>query len=105
MVPADSINQSETGSTWNLRLYIAGQTPKSMRALDNLRRICEEHLAGQYTIEVVDLLVNPRLAKEDQIIAIPTLVRKLPDPIRKIIGDLSDSERTLVGLQLRKSGN
>jgi circadian clock protein KaiB len=76
-----------------------------MRALDNLRRICEEHLAGQYTIEVVDLLVNPRLAKEDQIIAIPTLVRKLPDPIRKIIGDLSDSERTLVGLQLRKSGN
>ena len=105
MVPADSINQSETESTWNLRLYIAGQTPKSMRALDNLRRICEEHLAGQYTIEVVDLLVNPRLAKEDQIIAIPTLVRKLPDPIRKIIGDLSDSERTLVGLQLRKSGN
>jgi circadian clock protein KaiB len=105
MVPADSMNQSETGSTWNLRLYIAGQTPKSMRALDNLRRICEEHLAGQYTIEVVDLLVNPRLAKEDQIIAIPTLVRKLPDPIRKIIGDLSDSERTLVGLQLRKSGN
>jgi len=105
MVPADSINQSETGSTWNLRLYIAGQTPKSMRALDNLRRICEEHLAGQYTIEVVDLLVNPGLAKEDQIIAIPTLVRKLPDPIRKIIGDLSDSERTLVGLQLRKSGN
>jgi len=105
MVPADSMNQSETGSSWNLRLYIAGQTPKSMRALDNLRRICEEHLAGQYTIEVVDLLVNPRLAKEDQIIAIPTLVRKLPDPIRKIIGDLSDSERTLVGLQLRKSGN
>ena len=105
MVPADSMNQSETGSTWNLRLYIAGQTPKSMRALDNLRRICEEHLAGQYTIEVVDLLVNPKLAKEDQIIAIPTLVRKLPDPIRKIIGDLSDSERTLVGLQLRKSGN
>jgi len=105
MVPAASMNQSETGSTWNLRLYIAGQTPKSMRALDNLRRICEEHLAGQYTIEVVDLLVNPKLAKEDQIIAIPTLVRKLPDPIRKIIGDLSDSERTLVGLQLRKSGN
>ena len=96
---------SEPADSWDLRLYIAGQTPKSMRALDNLRRICEEHLAGQYTIEVVDLLVNPRLAKEDQIIAIPTLVRKLPDPIRKIIGDLSDSERTLVGLQLRKSGN
>ena len=105
MVIADSMAQSETSSTWNLRLYIAGQTPKSMRALDNLRRICEEHLAGQYTIEVVDLLVNPKLAKEDQIIAIPTLVRKLPDPIRNIIGDLSDSERTLVGLQLRKSGN
>ena len=105
VAPADSMNQPETRSAWNLRLYIAGQTPKSMRALDNLRRMCEEHLAGQYTIEVVDLLVNPRLAKEDQIIAIPTLVRKLPDPIRKIIGDLSDSERTLVGLQLRKSGD
>jgi len=86
---------------WNLRLYVAGQTPKSVRAFDNLKRLCEQHLAGQYSIEVVDLVLNPRLAKEDQIIAIPTLVRRLPDPIRKIIGDLSDTERTLVGLQLR----
>src|SRR3954468_6533136 len=86
---------------WNLRLYVAGQTPKSVRAFENLKRICEQHLPGQYSIEVVDLIVNPRLAKEDQIIPIPTLVRKLPDPIRKIIGDLSDAERTLVGLQLR----
>ena len=83
---------------WNLRLYVAGQTPKSVRAFDNLKRLCEEHLAGQYSIEVVDLVLNPRLAKEDQIVAIPTLVRRLPDPIRKIIGDLSDTERTLVGL-------
>jgi circadian clock protein KaiB len=88
---------------WNLRLYIAGQSPKSVRALDNLKRVCEEHLPGQYTIDVVDLLLNPRLAKEDQIVAIPTLVRKLPDPIRRIIGDLSDTERTLVGLQLLKT--
>ncbi len=90
-----------SGEMWNLRLYVAGQTPKSVRAFDNLKRLCEEHLPGQYSIEVVDLILNPRLAKEDQIIAIPTLVRKLPDPIRKIIGDLSDTERTLVGLQLR----
>jgi len=88
-------------TTWNLRLYVAGQTPKSVRAFENLKRLCEEHLPGQYSIEVIDLVVNPRLAKEDQILAIPTLVRKLPDPIRKIIGDLSDTERTLVGLQLR----
>ena len=88
-------------AAWNLRLYVAGQTPKSVRAFDNLKRLCEEHLAGQYSIEVVDLVLNPRLAREDQIVAIPTLVRRLPDPIRKIIGDLSDTERTLVGLQLR----
>lgn len=86
---------------WSLRLYVAGQTPKSVRAFDNLKRLCDEHLPGQCSIEVVDLVLNPRLAKEDQIVAIPTLVRKLPDPIRKIIGDLSDTERTLVGLQLR----
>jgi circadian clock protein KaiB len=92
-----------SAAPWNLRLYIAGQSPKSLRALDNLKRVCEEHLPGQYSIEIIDLLVNPRLAKEDQIIAIPTLVRRLPDPIRKIIGDLSDSERTLVGLQLLKT--
>ena len=87
---------------WNLRLYTAGQSPKSLAALDNLKRVCEQHLAGRYSIEVVDLLKNPRLAKDDQIVAIPTLVRKLPDPVRKIIGDLSDTERALVGLQLRQ---
>jgi circadian clock protein KaiB len=86
---------------WELRLYTAGQTPKSLAALANLKRLCDEHLAGRYSIEIIDLLVNPRLAKDDQIVAIPTLVRKLPEPIRKIIGDLSDTERALVGLQLR----
>jgi circadian clock protein KaiB len=87
---------------WELRLYTAGQTPKSLAAIKNLKKVCEEHLAGRYEIEIVDLLKNPRLAKDDQIVAIPTLVRKLPDPVRKIIGDLSDTERALVGLQLRK---
>jgi circadian clock protein KaiB len=86
---------------WELRLYTAGQTPKSLAAIRNLKKVCEEHLPGQYDIEVIDLLQNPRLAKDHQIIAIPTLVRKLPDPIRKIIGDLSDVDRTLVGLDLR----
>ena len=86
---------------WQLRLYVAGQTPKSVTAFANLKRLCEEHLAGLFEIEVIDLIENPRLAKDDQIIAIPTLVRKLPQPIRKIVGDLSDTERTLVGLQLR----
>jgi len=87
---------------WMLRLYTAGQTPRSLAALDNLKRICEEHLSGRYSIEVVDLLKNPRLAKDDQIVAIPTLVRQLPPPLRKVIGDLSDTERALVGLQLRQ---
>jgi len=86
---------------WELRLYVAGQTPKSITAFNNLKRLCEEHLPGRYRIEVVDLVLNPKLARDDQIVAIPTLVKKLPDPIRKIIGDLSDTERTLVGLQLR----
>lgn len=89
---------------WNLRLYVAGQTPKSIAAIGNLRRLCEEHLAGRYTIEVVDLLQNPSLARGDQIVAIPTLVRKLPVPMRKIIGDLSNQERVLVGLDLRPQG-
>jgi circadian clock protein KaiB len=89
-----------TGEKWNLRLYTAGQSPKSLAALDNLKRVCEQHLAGRYSIEVIDLLKNPRLAKDDQIVAIPTLVRKLPEPLRRIVGDLSDTERTLVGLQL-----
>ncbi len=87
---------------WELRLYVAGQTPKSIAAFANLKKICEEHLAGQYEIEVIDLLKNPQLASGDQILAIPTLVRKLPEPIRKIIGDLSNTERVLVGLNLRE---
>jgi circadian clock protein KaiB len=87
--------------TWRLRLYVAGQTAKSMTAFANLKRICEEHLAGKYSIEVVDLLKDPKLAKGDQILAIPTLVRKLPQPVRKIIGDLSNTDRVLVGLDLR----
>ncbi len=86
---------------WELRLYVAGQTAKSMAAFANLRKICEEHLAGKYRIEVVDLLKNPTLAREDQIVALPTLVRKLPLPILKIIGNPQDTERALVGLQLR----
>ena len=86
---------------WDLRLYVAGQTPKSLTAFANLKRICEEHLAGKYRIEVVDLLKEPQLARGDQILALPTLVRKLPEPIKKIIGDLSNTERTLVGLDLR----
>jgi len=90
------------GEKWNLRLYTAGQSPKSLAALDNLKRMCEQHLAGRYTIEVVDLLKNPRLAKDDQIVAIPTLVRKLPEPLRRIVGDLSDTERALVGMQLKQ---
>ncbi|MET4074814.1 circadian clock KaiB family protein [Hymenobacter sp. UYCo722] len=87
--------------TWELRLYVAGQTPKSVAALTNLRRYCEEHLKGRYKLEVVDLLLNPQLAEGDQILAIPTLVRKVPEPIRKIIGDLSNEERVLVGLDVR----
>jgi circadian clock protein KaiB len=86
---------------WELRLYVAGKTAKSVAAIDNLKRLCEEHLPGKYQIEVIDLLVHPQLAKGDEIIAIPTLVRKLPNPARKIIGDLSNVERALVGLQLR----
>jgi circadian clock protein KaiB len=86
---------------WELRLYTAGQSPKSVAAYTNLKLICETHLPGQYRIEVIDLLVNPKLSRDEQIIAIPTLMRVLPSPIRKIIGDLSNTERTLVGLHLR----
>jgi circadian clock protein KaiB len=93
--------RAKAAEKWELRLYVAGQTPKSLAAMNNLRRMLEEHLAEAYKVEIIDLLENPRLAKEDEIVAIPTLVRKLPNPIRKIIGDLSDTERTLVGLQLR----
>jgi circadian clock protein KaiB len=86
---------------WELKLYVAGQTAKSLQAFANLKRICEEHLSGEYHIEVVDLLQNPQLAKGDQIFALPTLVRRLPEPVRKIIGDLSNTERVLVGLDLQ----
>ena len=87
--------------TWELRLYVAGQTPKCLAAFANLKRLCEEHLAGEYRIEVIDLLKQPQLAHGDQILAIPTLVRKLPEPMKKIIGDLSNTERVLVGLDVR----
>ena len=86
---------------WSLRLYVAGQTQKSITVFANLKKICEEHLDGKFSIEVIDLLKNPRLAKGDQIVALPTLVRKLPEPIKKIIGDLADTERVLVGLDIR----
>jgi circadian clock protein KaiB len=88
--------------SYELRLYVAGQTPKSLAAFANLKKICEEHLAGQYHIEVIDLIKQPQLASGDQILAIPTLVRKLPAPIKKIIGDLSNTERVLVGLDVRE---
>jgi circadian clock protein KaiB len=91
-------------SAWNLRLYIAGRTPKSITAFENLKKICEEHLKGQYHIEIIDLIKQPQLAKGDQILAVPTLVRLLPEPIKKIIGDLSNTERVLVGLDLRPQG-
>ena len=91
----------EKEKKWELRLYVAGKTEKSVTALTNLKKYCEEHLKGQYKIEVIDLLVQPQLAEGDQILAIPTLVRKVPEPIRKIIGDLSDEEKVLVGLNIR----
>jgi circadian clock protein KaiB len=91
----------ETEEMWHLRLYVAGQSPKSLHAFANLKRLCEEHLAGRYEIEVVDLVEHPALARSDDILAIPTLVRRLPAPLRKIIGDLSNTERVLVGLRLK----
>jgi circadian clock protein KaiB len=97
-MPADEAAEQDL---WQLRLYVAGESAKSLVAFANLKQICEEHLRGRYEIEVVDLIENPRLARGDEIIAIPTLVRRLPNPLRKIIGDLSDTERVLVGLQLR----
>jgi len=98
---AGAVGTSSNPELWELRLYVAGQTPKSLRAFANLKKICEEQLPDRYTIEVVDLLERPQLADGDQILALPTLVRKLPEPMRKIIGDLSDTERVLVGLDLR----
>jgi len=92
--------RAKPADLWKLRLYVAGQTPKSLAAFANLKRLCDDHLKGRYTIEVIDLVETPRLAKDDQILAIPTLVRKLPLPVRKLIGDLSNTERVLVGLDL-----
>ena len=97
-----STRKAASPEKWELRLYTAGQTPKSLAAIRNLQKVCDEHLAGRYEIEIIDLLKNPRLAKDDQIVAIPTLVRKLPEPLRRIVGDLSDTERALVGLQLKQ---
>jgi circadian clock protein KaiB len=101
--------ETETGATgqkeFSLRLYVAGQTPKSLAAIDNLKKVCEEHLAGRYTIEVIDLLKNPQLAAGDQILAVPTLVRRLPPPLKRIIGSLSDTDRVLVGLDIRTGGD
>lgn len=98
---ADRQRQPRTKPEWQLRLYVAGQTAKSNAALANLERLCKTHLAGRYEIEVIDLLTNPRLAAGDQILAVPTLVRKLPAPIKKIIGDLSNDDRVLVGLDVK----
>ena len=102
MARSGSSRKRKAASEYQLRLYVAGQTPKSLVALANLKKMCEEHLAGKYRIEVIDLLENPKLARGDQIVAIPTLVRRLPPPLKKIIGDLSNTERVLVGLQLRR---
>lgn len=95
--------KSDTGTKhkFHLKLYVAGQTPKSIRAMDNLKKICEEHIKEGYNIEIIDLVKNPQLAKGDEIFAVPTLVRQLPRPIRKIIGDLSNTEKALVGLQIK----
>ncbi len=96
----ESLKTDEKDEFYTLRLYVAGQTPKSIQAFENLKKICDTHLLGRYTIEVIDLVKNPKLAKGDQILAVPTLVRRLPPPIRKIIGDLSNTERVLIGLDV-----
>jgi circadian clock protein KaiB len=98
---AEDINDPLDTETWELRLYVAGQTPKSVTAVANLRKYCEQHLKGRYKLDVIDLQQHPELAEGDQILAIPTLVRKVPEPIRKIIGDLSNEEKVLVGLDVR----
>lgn len=102
--PKTAAETPQEAVPWELRLYVAGSTAKSREAFENLKRICDEHLTGQFHIEVVDLLKNPKLAKGDQIVAVPTLVRRLPEPVRKIIGRLSDTDKVLVGLQLRPRG-
>jgi circadian clock protein KaiB len=102
---AATTNGGAVGKKHLLRLYVAGQTPKSLAALSNLKQVCEEHLAGNYEIELIDLLKNPQLAAGDQILAVPTLVRRLPEPLKRIIGDLSNSERVLVGLDIKGAGH
>jgi len=105
MPDSSSMDEASTpheDEVWELRLYVAGITPKSVEAFSNLKKICEEYLAGKYHIQVIDLMENPKLARGDQILAVPTLVRQLPPPLKKIIGDLSDTERVLVGLDLRQ---
>ena len=99
-----SIGEEDESMEFNLRLYIAGQTPKSLAAIANLKKICEDNLAGRYKIEVIDLVATPQLAAGDQIVAIPTLVRRLPPPLKRMIGDLSNSEKVIVGLDLRPVG-
>jgi circadian clock protein KaiB len=99
--PTGAASEDGDHNSWKLRLYVAGQTPKSLTAFANLKRLCEEHLAGRYEIEVIDLVKKPQLAQNDQILAIPTLVRKLPEPIKRIIGDLSNLERVMVGMDLK----
>ena len=101
---ASKSKASKKEAAYDLRLYVAGQTPRSLHAFSNLKRICEEHLAGRYRIQIIDLLENPQLAKGDQILAIPTLVRTIPKPARKIIGDLSNTDRVLIGLDIRSVG-
>ena len=100
--PANDWTDAEHDEKWDLCVYVTDQSPKGLRAIENLRRACEEHLAGRYQIEVVDVLKNPRRAAADQILAAPTVVRRLPAPIRKLVGDLSDSDRLLIGLELRR---
>jgi circadian clock protein KaiB len=100
-VNTDPEPQDDESGVWRLRLYVAGQTPRSLAAFANLRKLCEEHLSDRYSIEVIDLMQHPQLAAGDQIVAIPTLVRKLPQPLRRIVGDLSNTERALVGLDLK----
>ena len=100
----DDTTVTASGEEWDLCLYVTDQSPKCLRAIENLRRACDEYLAGHYKLEIVDLLQNPRLAAEDQILAVPTVVRRFPAPMRKLVGDLSDSDRLLVGLQVRRPG-
>jgi circadian clock protein KaiB len=105
LYPAHDRPPSDSDEHWDLCVYVTDDSPKSKRAIENLRRACEEHLPGQYSIEIIDVLTNPRRAAADQILAAPTVVRRLPSPVRKLVGDLSDSDRLLIGLELRRPGS